>query len=130
MIANIFNLVENRKQIEKFMASEKANGIKKAYYMWHFQANDITAFDTREMFNNQVELYLSNGLKLSKSMNRDGMCGVKKATMHVFRHEDETKHFGMEALTLGFDYLPADCEMIIMEVTHVLPPSTKKKKKR
>jgi hypothetical protein len=57
----------------------------------------------------------------------------------VYRNQDESKNFygytqegktSYDTLSMALGYQPADCECVIVEVTHVLAPAQPKKKKR
>jgi hypothetical protein len=126
----ILNLVELRKQFIDYFRREKNDGIKKAWYYWHHDTKQPMAADTRDMFDKIIMLYASQGILHSKSISKDGILGVKKATMHVFRNIDETKKYSYDQLSLAFGYMPADNEMVVVEVCHNLPAVQVKKKKR
>ena len=121
-----------RKLITNFFKREKENGIKKAWYYYHQEVADIMALDNKEMYNDAIEIYKSQGFVHTETICKDGTLGCKKAKMHVFRNIDETKRYAMDPLSLAFDYWPADCEVVIFEVWHVAPvkPQMQKKKKR
>ena len=131
LTAKIHNIAAERKSLTDYFKKEKADGIKKAWYYWHQAAGQLMALDTKDMYNEMVELYKSQGILQYKTIVKDGELGCKKANMIVFRNVDETKRYEFEHLSLALGYMPADMEMIILEVTHVLPtPSTKKKKRK
>ena len=135
------NLVEARKHFTKWFAREKADGIKKAWYFYHQACDQVQVLDTRDLLNEMIEMYIAQGYTHTKTL--PGLTlGTKSINLLVFRHQDETKNFyGVDAetgktsfdtLSTALGYYPADCEVVIAEVTHVLPtkPQPKKKKKR
>jgi hypothetical protein len=124
------NLVETRDFFTKFLQKEKNDGVKKAWYYYHQTEDEVMALDDRSQFLEMVELYKSQNVIHTKTLVKDGVLGAKKANMLVFRCKDETKHYPLDPLSLSFDYYPADCEMVIMEIIHTLPPKTQTKKKK
>ena len=130
MNAKTINIAEDRRFFTHFFQKEKNDGIKKAWYYYHQIAGEVMALDKRSDFNDMLELYKSQGFIHTKTLVKDGTLGVKKANMLVFRNQDETKQYPFDPLSLSFDYLHADCEIVIMENIYTLPQTQTKKKKR
>ena len=138
IIMTTVNLVASRKHFTKWFAREKADGVKKAWYFYHQMCDQVQVLDTRDMLNQMIEVNKIQGFNYSKTIPGVQL-GAKSVNLLVFRHEDETKNFYglnletgkslIDELSLALGYWPADCEIVIAEVTHVLPISQPKKKR-
>lgn len=135
----VININESRKEVAQFFKNDKEDGVKKAWYFYHRDCDRMMAIDTKEQLNQAVELYTLQGFKHTKTISAGNTLGAKIVKIHVFRHHDESKNFYgytesgdvcYDTLSLALGYKPADCEIIIAEVVHVLAPIQQKKKKR
>ena len=116
-------------RVKQFLSDDKTDGVKHAYYVWDYNQNGVITFDTQALFQLNIDRYKAQNVLFSKNVAvtdatiRD--MGVRTATIHVFRDVDpevvltEFVNDGVVQLDycgIAFGYMPARCEVAIIEV--------------
>lgn len=123
----IINLIENRRIFSNFLKGDKVSGVKKAWYFYNIEANQIQAIDTYLDFKSLVNVYKIQNIDFYKTIIVDkSICnklGVKYIKLHIYRNDnlnlqgvDENDHLVFDRVAYGCGYMPADSETGIAEV--------------
>jgi hypothetical protein len=111
-----------RKQFNGFLNRDREDGVKKAWYYWHYQSNQPTALDTTEQLERVINLYKSQGIELyettpiSKELCK--VFGIKGGNHLKFRNKDESKNISnnFDPLSFAFDWMVGTAEWSIFEL--------------
>jgi len=142
MTPTFINFTEIRNLLSRFMKREKLSGIKKAWYFHHIDLNETQVLDTRDQLKEMVDLYEAQNIlpykTLKPSVDAIKRVGAVDVTLNVYRNDNlilqkasnTSGQFVVDNVAVAFDYLPADCEIVIAEVIFQRNVSTQSKKKK
>jgi hypothetical protein len=111
-----------RKQIINFLNQDRKDGVKKAWYYWHYQMEQPTALDTPQQLEGVINLYKSQGIELYKTTPiTNELCevfGIKGGNHLKFRALDETKNLSgnFDPFSFAFDWMIGTAEFSIFEL--------------
>ena len=111
-----------RKQFNGFLNRDREDGVKKAWYYWHYESNQATALDTPEQLERVINLYKSQGIELyettpiSKELCK--VFGIKGGNHLKFRNKDKSKNISnnFDPLSFAFDWMVGTAEWSIFEL--------------
>lgn len=120
---NYLNKQECIKTYSEHFNNEKKNGIRKAYYTWHYQMEMVNCIDTDSQFKEYVRGCRSQNIKVvdTKPMSQDLLdrFGLKSGNIITLRHtEDANISSNYDPLAFSFDYIIGSSEWIVFEVNY------------
>jgi hypothetical protein len=111
-----------RKQFTDFLNRDRKDGVKKAWYFWHYGANQAQAIDTPQQLQGQINLYKSQGIELYETTPiSNELCnvfGIKSGNHLKFRNKDESKNISgnFDPISFAFDWMVGTAEWSIFEL--------------
>jgi len=111
-----------RKEFISYLNQDRKQGIKKAWYYWHYQMNQATALDTPQQLESVINLYKSQGIELYETTPiSDELCkvfGIKGGNHLKFRNKDESKNMSgnFDPISFAFDWMIGTAEYSIFEI--------------
>jgi len=118
----VINKDSARKEIISFLNKDRKDGVKKAWYYWHYQMQQPTALDTPQQLQSVIDLYKSQGIELYKTTPiTNELCeifGIKGGNHLKFRALDETKNLSgnFDPFSFAFDWMIGTAEFSIFEL--------------
>jgi hypothetical protein len=111
------------KTYEKHFDSERKNGIKKAYYTWHYQMDMVNCMDTDEQLKQYLRGCKSQNIVVTEtipmSQNLLDRFGFKSGNIIILRHKNNANiSNNLDPLAFSFDYMVGSSEWIIFEVNY------------
>jgi hypothetical protein len=108
-------------KFKSFLQNEKKNGIKSGWYFYHYDAGQMCCMDTKEEFQEQVECYSQQKIKLvstiplSKSLcDRFGVYGGSIITFREMNEKTISPTF--DPLAFAFDIMSGTAEFIVIKL--------------
>jgi hypothetical protein len=103
--------------------SEKKNGIKKAYYTWHYELDGINCMDTDQQFKQYLTLCKIQNIVVDRtipmSQNLLDRFGLKSGNIIILRHKNNDNiSNNFDPLAFSFDYMIGTSEWIVFEVNY------------
>jgi hypothetical protein len=111
-----------RKQFNGFLNRDRKDGVKKAWYFWHYEGNQTQAIDTPQQLEGVIAGYKSQGIELYETTPiTKELCkvfGIKGGNHLKFRNKDESKNIsgGFDPVSFAFDWMVGTAEWSIFEI--------------
>jgi hypothetical protein len=103
--------------------SERKNGIKKAYYTWHYQMNMVNCMDTDQQFKQYLQGCKSQNIVVAETIPMSQYLldrfGFKSGNIIILRHKNDANiSSNFDPLAFGFDYMVGSSEWIVFECNY------------
>ena len=120
-----YNLVALAEDFSKTINYDRKNGRTHNWYYWNFRMQDVFVIDTKVVFLNSVKDYSDIGYEYVKSIpmteSQIKKFGIKDGELLIYRNPTSFRRDPTDPLSLVFDYLAPDTELVILKINHKKP---------
>lgn len=122
-----------RKEFLSCLNQDRRNGIRKAWYFYHYGTNQLMAIDSDYQFKLSIETYSKQGIHLDRvepiSEEHKKLFGIEEGNL-LFFHQKDGKNISNNhcPLAFAFDWMVGTSEWFMVEVKRLSPNKVRTEK--